>query len=469
MAPLLEKAGLDLTQLVEGNPVATIVIDARHHVTHWNRACAQLTGVPAAEMIGTNAQWRAFYDEPRPILADLIIDQAVESAVATFYEGKFRPSALIDGAWEAEDFFPAFGQGGRWLYFTAAAIRNADGEIIGAIETLQDVTARRQAEAALRNSTAFHGQIIEGSSVATLVINADHKVTHWNRACEVLTGKVAREMIGTDRHWAAFYAAPRPIMADLVLDGASESRVDRLYHGRFRPSQLVPGGYEAEDFFPHFGDGGRWLFFTAAPLRNADGDIVGAIETLQDVSERRRAEEALRESEERYRTLSLTDTLTGLFNTRHLHERLPAEIERAQRYNRPLSLLVLDCDHFKRINDTFGHLEGDRVLQGLAGVIRDCLRRSDSAFRYGGEEFVVLLPETELTAARLLAERLRMAFESKRIATASGEEIRCTVSIGVAGWVPGEGENGLIRRADAAAYTAKERGRNCVVQASATT
>lgn len=458
-------AGMDLTQLVEGNPVATIVIDAHHRVTHWNRACAQLTGVPSAEMIGTDTQWRAFYREPRPILADLIVDQAVESAVATFYDGKFRRSSLIDGAWEAEDFFPAFGDGGRWLYFTAAAIRNADGEIVGAIETLQDVTARRQAEAALRDSTVFLTQIVEGSSVATLVIDAQHRVTHWNRACEVLTGKVASEMIGTDRHWQAFYAHPRPIMADLVLDGASESHVDRLYHGRFRGSLLVPGGYEAEDFFPHFGDGGRWLFFTAAPLRNASGEVVGAIETLQDVSERRRAEAALRESEERYRTLSLTDPLTGLFNTRHLHECLPAEIERANRYTRPLSLLVLDCDHFKRINDTFGHLEGDRVLQALAGVIRDCLRRSDSAFRYGGEEFVVLLPETDLTAACQLAERLRHAFETRCVATANGEEIRCTVSIGVAGYRPGEHETGLIRRADAAAYLAKERGRNCVVQA----
>ncbi len=183
------------------------------------------------------------------------------------------------------------------------------------------------------------------------------------------------------------------------------------------------------------------------------------------MSERRRAEAALRESEERYRTLSLTDPLTGLFNTRHLHECLPAEIERANRYTRPLSLLVLDCDHFKRINDTFGHLEGDRVLQALAGVIRDCLRRSDSAFRYGGEEFVVLLPEADLTAACQLAERLRHAFETRCVATANGEEIRCTVSIGVAGYRPGERETGLIRRADAAAYLAKERGRNCVVQA----
>jgi diguanylate cyclase (GGDEF)-like protein len=252
-------------------------------------------------------------------------------------------------------------------------------------------------------------------------------------------------------------------MADLVLDDADEGVVDRLYHGRFRRSMLIPGAYEAEDFFPHFGAKGRWLFFTAAPLRNAAGHIIGAIETLQDVSERRRAEEALRVSEERYRCLSQTDSLTGLYNSRYLHERLPGELERATRYGRPLSLLVLDCDNFKRINDQYGHLEGDKVLQNLAVVIRQCLRRSDSAFRYGGEEFIVLLPETDTSAAVALAERLRSLFEAQETVEPGGEIIRCTVSIGVSRHLPSDTESTLIRRADDASYVAKRRGKNCVV------
>jgi diguanylate cyclase (GGDEF)-like protein len=278
-----------------------------------------------------------------------------------------------------------------------------------------------------------------------------------------MTGTLAGAVIGTSDHWKAFYPSERPIMADLVLDDADEGLVDCLYHGRFRRSMLIPGAYEAEDFFPHFGAKGRWLFFTAAPLRNVAGDIIGAIETLQDVSERRRAEEALRVSEERYRCLSQTDSLTGLYNSRYLHERLPGELERATRYGRPLSLLVLDCDNFKRINDQYGHLEGDKVLQNLAAVIRQCLRRSDSAFRYGGEEFIVLLPETDTSAAVVLAERLRGLFEVQETVEPGGEIIRCTVSIGVSRHVPSDTESTLIRRADDASYVAKKRGKNCVV------
>ena len=454
-----------LTQLVEGNPVATIVIDAQHRVTHWNRACAVLTGVSAAEMIGKSEQWRAFYDAPRPILADLVVDQAADDLVTSYYDGKFSRSALIEDACEAEDFFPSFGANGRWLFFTAAAIRNAAGEIVGAIETLQDVTERHQSASALRDSEAYLAQIADGSSVATLVIDAAHRVTHWNRACEALTGTLAQTVIGTSDQWKAFYPSKRSILADLVLDNAAENVIDRLYHGRFRPSKLIAGAFEAEDFFPHFGEEGRWLFFTAAPICNAVGQTVGAIETLQDVTERRRAEEALRESEERYRRLSLTDSLTGLFNARHLHERLRAEIERAHRYGRALSMLVIDCDHFKRINDQFGHLDGDKVLQALAGVIEHCMRRSDSAYRYGGEEFIVLLPETHGRPAFLLAERLRGAFENSEVRAADGQTIRCTVSIGVAESNERDSANSLMRRADDAAYKAKDLGRNQVVLA----
>lgn len=452
-----------LAQVVEGNPVATIVIDDQHRITHWNRACELLTGMAAVEMVGSKDQWRAFYPQQRPILADLIVDGALDGDVDQFYHGKFRRSAHVQGAFEAEDFFPAFGDGGRWLYFTAAVIRDVDGRTMGAIETLQDITEQRRAELALREKEAFLAQIVDGSSVATLVIDRHHRVTHWNRACELLTGIAAGDMIGTRRQWQPFYGSERPILADAVLDGTVTSRDQGWFGPRCQPSALVRGGFENEDFFPGFGGGGKWLFFTAAPLRDGHGQVIGAIETLQDVTERRLAEEALRASEESYRLLSVTDALTGLFNSRHFYQRLEVEIERAGRYRRPLSLLAIDADHFKAVNDTHGHLEGDKVLQSLATVIRQCLRRTDSAYRYGGEEFIVLLPEAVIESAAVLAERLRKSFFETLQGPQGGKGFRCSVSIGVAEFIPGEDGQSLVRRADEAAYQAKRRGRNCVV------
>ena len=172
------------------------------------------------------------------------------------------------------------------------------------VKALEKEAAKsRAAEEALRVSEKRLSEIMDGSSIPTFVIDRDHVITHYNRAMENLTGTSANEIIGTRKQWMAFYAEERPILADLVVDNASRDEIARLYGIKCRKSEVIEGAYEAEDFFPDLGEKGRWLFFTAAPLRDAEGSVTGAIETLQDVSQRKQAEEAHLKAERLYRTL----------------------------------------------------------------------------------------------------------------------------------------------------------------------
>ncbi len=129
--------------------------------------------------------------------------------------------------------------------------------------------------------------------MATFVVNADHVVTHFNKACSLALGIPVEQVIGQKGIGRFFYGEDRPVMADLIVDGAMTEIIEDLYQNRYRSSLVVPDAYEAEGFFPNFGTSGRWLFFTAAPLRDANGNVVGAIETLQDITERKVAEAAL--------------------------------------------------------------------------------------------------------------------------------------------------------------------------------
>ena len=146
-------------------------------------------------------------------------------------------------------------------------------------------------------------QIIESIPIPTFVLDNDHLVIHYNPAMENLTGISRDEIYGTPDAWKAFYGAARPTMADLIVDGAPEQEIARYYRGKYQKSTVKDGAYEAEDFFPDIGDGGRWLYFTAAPLMDSEGNVLGALETLQDTTERRRAVQASLKSERRFRTL----------------------------------------------------------------------------------------------------------------------------------------------------------------------
>jgi len=187
---------------------------------------------------------------------------------------------------------------------------------------------------------------------------------------------------------------------------------------------------------------------------------------VTNITDRKRMEESLIESERRYRELSIIDDLTQLYNSRHFHNQLKMEIDRADRYGQPLAMLFLDLDDFKRFNDTYGHVEGDRVLSLLGQVITGQLRQTDSAYRYGGEEFIILLPLTSGRDGTVTAERIRVGFKQRAITSATGEDVHMTVSIGVAQYRPGEDMKALVSRADRLMYQAKKSGKDRVCSES---
>ncbi len=160
-------------------------------------------------------------------------------------------------------------------------------------------------------------QIIQGSMIPTFIINSEHIITQWNTACEELTGYPAYKLVGTDRQWVPFRSSKRPILADMVVDQTSDETVQKYYGNAWRKCKIINGAYEAEEFFPHMGTDGKWIFFTAAPIKSPEGKIIGAIQTLRDRTEDKKVQaeielqdqelaklhEKYRKSEEKYRSL----------------------------------------------------------------------------------------------------------------------------------------------------------------------
>ncbi|MBA4392161.1 MAG: hypothetical protein C0407_01280 [Desulfobacca sp.] len=278
-------------------------------------------------------------------------------------------------------------------------------EEIGSVGYFHDLTSRKQIEKALKRETVIREEIVDANPIPTIVLDRDHRVVFWNRACVELTGYTQEEMVGSKDVWKPFYDAPQPILADLIIDGDLTQLSHFFGEKNLRASLLMKGAFEAEDYNENLKGESRYLYFLAAPIYDTQGELWGAIESIQDLTERKALEAKLSE-------LATVDGLTGVYNRRYLERKLEEEAAKAKRYNEYLALILLDIDQFKEINDHYGHLVGDQVLKKTAETIRSCMRTIDSVARYGGDEFVVLLPRTNPDQMLQVMERLDYALDN---------------------------------------------------------
>ena len=301
-----------------------------------------------------------------------------------------------------------------------------------------------------------------------LAIDRDHRIVFWNACLESWTGLDRAAVLGRDLR-QAFPLFARPLVVRRVADlfaGGPPAIFSYHLHNYLIPSPLPGGGW-------------RLQHSMAYGLRDQQGQVDAVVFSLQDVTEiHNRLQENLRvqarlekevaqrkRMEARLLELATIDMLTGVFNRRAFLRSLSKEVRRSNRYGHALSLISLDIDHFKAVNDSYGHLAGDEVLRVVAGQCSEEVREMDTFGRLGGEEFAVVLPETVAKSALGVAERI-----CRRIANTSvqrdGNEIRCTVSCGVASLVAGQSMENLLHAADMALYEAKRQGRNRCLLAS---
>jgi PAS domain S-box-containing protein len=282
-----------LAEIIEFLPDATLVIDEHGRVIAWNRAIEKMTGIPAQSMLGEGdyAYATPFYGERRPILIDLALH--ADDSMEEHYTSIRKEGDVLFG----EAYTPALaGRQGAHLSATASILRNTEGRIVGAIECIRDTTERMKQDLALKESKRRLADIIEFLPDATLVINRDGKVIFWNRAIEKMTGVLAKDMIGKgDYEYALpFYGERRPILIDLVLEPHDD------ISSKYKYLSFYNGVVIGEAYMPHLKGGTVYLLGTAAPLYDSNGEIVGAIETIRDITDRRHAEEALSLANQRF-------------------------------------------------------------------------------------------------------------------------------------------------------------------------
>jgi len=299
-------------------------------------------------------------------------------------------------------------------------------------------------------------QIVDSVHVGILVVNRDFEVEVWNSFMAVHSGRPAEEVLGRDL-FACFPELPerwlkQKLRSVLVLGNrAFTSWEQRPYLFRFPHNRPITGGVDCMRQDCAF-----------VPIKDAGGEVSRICITVFDTTDASIYQERLQETKRQLEQANVRDSLTGSYNRGHIEECLRSEFARARRYGHALSVALLDIDHFKAVNDTHGHQAGDAVLRHLVARIEGLIRTSDVAGRYGGEEFMLILPNTDLNGAVRVAERLRQDIHDHP-AVHGDSPIPFTISLGVAALGNHtRGHEALVKEADIALYQAKSRGRDQV-------
>jgi diguanylate cyclase (GGDEF)-like protein/PAS domain S-box-containing protein len=293
----------------------------------------------------------------------------------------------------------------------------------------------------------FYRRLLDTINDGVYFVDRERRITFWNKGAERLTGYTAAEVMGTscadevlehvDGHGVGLCIADCPL-SSIINGEVSECNAEVFLH--HREGQRIP------------------VQLHAAVIKGDDGAILGAVEVFSDNT----TTVGYRDLIDELKRLALLDSLTGIANRRFLEMKLAQANADHDRYGTSFGLMLLDIDHFKAVNDTYGHIIGDRVLRMVAETLRSNVRSNDFVGRYGGEEFLVVVSHLASQSLLSLAEKLRTLVE-KSFLVVDGQRISVTVSIGAAMVLHDEGDEAVLARTDRLLYRAKEGGRNLVM------
>jgi diguanylate cyclase (GGDEF)-like protein/PAS domain S-box-containing protein len=274
---------------------------------------------------------------------------------------------------------------------------------------------------------------IEQGPVAVIITDKEGNIEYVNSRFSELTGYSSNEMIGEN---------PRLLKSDEHSPEFYKELWDTITSGKVWKGTLHNKKKNGELY---------WEDTSISPVISNGGNITHFVAVKDDITERRKMEEELK-------NIAGKDSLTQTYNRSKFKEIFNKEVARFSRYSHPFSLILLDIDFFKRVNDTYGHNTGDNILRSASRIIQECIRETDTLIRWGGEEFIILASATDLENTKMLAERIRKIIENQDFDTVR----KITISFGVASFRSDDNEDSLVKRADDALYQAKKNGRNRV-------